>query len=337
MKVALFLDSARPADKVFDTSPDNRLRLTGMLDLWLSLKEYLRRRGAELHTWDIYGSLEEIDKAIFFSLYAGNAEHLQRLNRLGRDCYYVALEPPVVHHFNHRRELLSLAPRFKKILTYQDDLLDGRKFLRLPVGWAPPDASGVQALPFAQREFMLLINSYRYANHHAQRELYSERFRAARFFQAHHPGFHVYGWGFNDPARVEKRWPHKPPLFLASYAGAVERKLEVMARYRFCLCFENCTGVYGYISEKIFHAMLAGTVPVYWGAPNVQDYIPEDCFIDRRRFRDYAELLEFLLGIDEAAFQRYQRAMRDYLASERFRRDFGLESWIQTLWSALAD
>ena len=43
--------------------------------------------------------------------------------------------------------------------------------------------------------------------------------------------------------------------------------------------------VLGYITEKIFDSFAAWCVPVYWGASNVTDYIPEGCFIDRRKFR----------------------------------------------------
>ena len=47
------------------------------------------------------------------------------------------------------------------------------------------------------------------------------------------------------------------------------------------------------VSEKIFDCFAAGNVPIYWGASNVTDYIPEDCFIDMRSFSSFEELYQF--------------------------------------------
>ena len=30
----------------------------------------------------------------------------------------------------------------------------------------------------------------------------------------------------------------------------------------------------GYVSEKVYHALLSGSVPIYWGAPDVKKLIP---------------------------------------------------------------
>ncbi len=70
-------------------------------------------------------------------------------------------------------------------------------------------------------------------------------------------------------------------------------KLDVLSRYKFCLGFEN-TSFPGYITEKIFDCFLAGTIPIYMGAPDILDYIPRSCFVDLRRFNNYDELGEYL-------------------------------------------
>jgi hypothetical protein len=61
--------------------------------------------------------------------------------------------------------------------------------------------------------------------------------------------------------------------------------------------------------------LLAGVVPVYWGAPNVTDHIPPECFIDMRRFKFYEDLLEFLHDITYDDYMQYMTAMHDYIAS----------------------
>lgn len=46
-----------------------------------------------------------------------------------------------------------------------------------------------------------------------------------------------------------------------------EEKLAYISQYPFNICPEN-TNAEGYVTEKLFHAMMAGCIPVYWGADN---------------------------------------------------------------------
>jgi len=57
-------------------------------------------------------------------------------------------------------------------------------------------------------------------------------------------------------------------------AGWPERKLDLLRRYRFVLAFESHEGVDSYVTEKFYHGLLAGAVPLYRGAPNVDDFSP---------------------------------------------------------------
>lgn len=45
-------------------------------------------------------------------------------------------------------------------------------------------------------------------------------------------------------------------------------KLEIIANYKFTLAFENAIGK-DYVTEKFFDPLIAGSVPIYLGAPNV--------------------------------------------------------------------
>lgn len=48
--------------------------------------------------------------------------------------------------------------------------------------------------------------------------------------------------------------------------------LSVFSQYKFIICFENSKND-GYITEKLFNVFLAGSIPVYDGAPNLDDFI----------------------------------------------------------------
>jgi alpha-1,4-fucosyltransferase len=48
-----------------------------------------------------------------------------------------------------------------------------------------------------------------------------------------------------------------------------------LSKSKFVLVFENTKGIEDYVSEKLSHALLAGAVPVVWGASNVADSLPD--------------------------------------------------------------
>lgn len=84
-------------------------------------------------------------------------------------------------------------------------------------------------------------------------------------------------------------------------------KLETIARYKFTLAFENSIA-HDYVTEKFFDPFIAGSVPVYLGAPNVDEFAPGDhAFIDVSDFRGPAQLAEYLreLAADDARYDEY--------------------------------
>ncbi len=112
-------------------------------------------------------------------------------------------------------------------------------------------------------------------------------------------------------------WPfpvHRYP----SYRGTVPRKWDVMPRYRFSLCYENIRDEPSYVTEKIFDSMRCGCVPIYWGASNITDYVDGEAFVDRRQFGSDQELEDYIWGVTEVEYGRYQEAIRAYLQCEQF-------------------
>ena len=56
-------------------------------------------------------------------------------------------------------------------------------------------------------------------------------------------------------------------------ATGKKAKVDTIATYKFYLAFENSNSR-DYVTEKVFHGLHAGTVPVYMGAPNIDDFMP---------------------------------------------------------------
>ena len=100
-----------------------------------------------------------------------------------------------------------------------------------------------------------------------------------------------------------KLFCNRPGGIKAGRAG----KLSVISRYKFTLAFENSI-CRDYVTEKFFDPLIAGSVPVYLGAPNVDEFAPGDnCYIDASRFENPRALAAFLVALakDEPAYARY--------------------------------
>jgi hypothetical protein len=79
--------------------------------------------------------------------------------------------------------------------------------------------------------------------------------------------------------------------------GKVTDKSKFISQYRFNIAFEN-TETNGYITEKLTDPLLAGTIPIYWGAPDVLREFNPDCFIHARDFPNLDTLVDFVIDLD---------------------------------------
>jgi len=58
---------------------------------------------------------------------------------------------------------------------------------------------------------------------------------------------------------------------LHNTGSANGKKLELLQPYKFTFAFENCN-TKDYVTEKMYAALRCGSVPVYMGAPNIEDF-----------------------------------------------------------------
>ncbi|MBE2240510.1 MAG: hypothetical protein IAE81_22165 [Caldilineaceae bacterium] len=199
-------------------------------------------------------------------------------------------------------------------------------------------------VPWQERSFLTLINSNKRAGSIAPglpwalrwqaeatywalravdpllrgRELYADRLAAIRYF-ARYDGFHLYGYGWDQPVHRASRATQIAvrQANRGEIAPGLRAKRAVLSRYRFAICFEN-TVFPGYLTEKLFDCLLAGCIPVYWGDPAVAEKVPSDCYIDCRQFSDLAELDLYLQQMKPAEAQAYLDAAADFLASAAY-------------------
>jgi glycosyltransferase involved in cell wall biosynthesis len=71
-------------------------------------------------------------------------------------------------------------------------------------------------------------------------------------------------------------------------------KMSYYRKYQFVIAFENAIEP-DFVTDKFFYPLLAGSVPIYFGAPNIEDFAPGDnCFIDVRQFDNPQSLAQFI-------------------------------------------
>ena len=88
----------------------------------------------------------------------------------------------------------------------------------------------------------------------------------------------------------------------------MSNKTDIMKEYLFHLAFEN-QNEDDYITEKLWGALASGTLPVYFGAPNVKDHIPPNSVIVAHDFDSPHDLGNHLVQLsnNRALYESYHK------------------------------
>ena len=84
-------------------------------------------------------------------------------------------------------------------------------------------------------------------------------------------------------------------------------KLELYRNYKFVIAFENSIEI-DYVTEKFFDPLSVCSVLIYYGAPNIKEFMPgENCFVNARDFNNPYELSLYLNDCcnDENLYQTF--------------------------------
>ena len=339
-------------DDLFDPqSPRNR---DDCLEPFRALRDKAAEQGIELHTIDVIQKKGLNPSAMLY------IESLPIIPIKNCKSYLIRFETELTVPINGDADYLN---QFDGIFTWDQVLLGGdlRNTLNQKTASTPkfpiaypnvlPRAfivNQIVNLGFPKRDlFCVLIGSNRHANLPDARELYSERVKAIRWFEENAPkDFALFGNGWLVPQKRQGKsgkWRYRLEKVLPflmgkavfpSYKGSAKSKFEVLAKARFCICYENAKDIPGYITEKIFDSLFAGCVPIYWGEPQIESLVPASCFIDFRQFvnnaNPYQELYQFLSKMTEKDYIAYQEAGRQFLASPAFR-PFSSEAFAEAI------
>lgn len=90
----------------------------------------------------------------------------------------------------------------------------------------------------------------------------------------------------------------------------IEDKWNGLANYRYSLAIENSSHP-NYFTEKITDCFLAGSMPIYWGCPNILDYFPEKSLI-LIDINDYLGAINKIEeAIEENLFDKYFNYLKE--------------------------
>ena len=292
-------------------SPLNR---DNTFDRYIKLKEQLKIFNIDISTSDI-NTTEESEIIVYVNI--------PKSIEFKNDKLYILF---LVENINiwPRNNNAKLINKFHPVFTWNDLIINNIKFFKLNLSYS--------------KEYFLknnknnknnkrLLNAI-YSKKYKKNSLYVERYNLIKFLE-NKSGFDLYGFGWDSfyfhvfPFTFLNRFKilknlMKPFMFKSkNYKGIVEDKLKIMSQYKFNLAFEN--NVFpGYITEKLFHPMMSGSIPIYYGAPNVTKHIPENCFIDYRRFQNMDEFWDFIVNISDEEVISYGQNINNFLESKKF-------------------
>lgn len=186
------------------------------------------------------GDLERTDHLI---MYPNSTVHL-RLRRGTRAQISLMMGEPSAIHAKHDRMLRYTWRRFFRVMTFHDALLQ-----------SIPNAV---FLPYG----VTMVPEWRDLNDEKTKSC-SLIASAKRDLEGHQLRHSVIDWVRKSTADVDIMGRGYTPF---------DRKSDGLAPYRYSVVIENVREK-NYFSEKLTDAILCSTVPIYWGCPNIGDFM----------------------------------------------------------------
>ncbi|MCD6365041.1 MAG: hypothetical protein J7M14_04115 [Planctomycetes bacterium] len=335
-------------DRLFDLS--SALNRDNSLLLWHELRETGRSFGWEVHTFD-----HPRDEFDVYLIMDPDPEKLAMVGtpQLQKSIAQFFEPPDVLPRLYRRRNLEACAQACSAVICFNRDLCSEYGFIHRPWYVDLYPQREARLLPMAERQGICMIAANKFSRHPASRlherlNLANELARRDEFSEH----FYLYGryWlsaisaarryvpsvlagklGILDKIlnRIERRLPANAHLKKVC-KGVVASKRNVLARARYNIIMENMYWN-GYVTEKLFDALQVGCIPIYFGADDVDDYVPSSIFINGRSFADPLDAVRNALSMTERQAAEMVDAGQEWLRSDGFEAKFGRQSYIHAI------
>jgi hypothetical protein len=281
----------------------------------IKLREELGARGIEIHTVDYFEKgLHHGNENEYWSFGAVNFLPLIRSSKMIKAAGLMIFEPPLVDQKTYNM-IPKLVNQFEKIYLYnppEDDNKFGKIYFPIPFNkvideyWCNDE-----------RSENLVIISGNHAPFFKSNELYSKRIDFVNYFSKKNK-VDLYGrnWNMHFNRRI-LWWKYllNYQSIMSCFRGSILNKYEALSRHKYCICFENSV-INGYITEKIFDCFYAGTVPIYYGAPDVNEYINQKAFINFNDFSSIEDLEKYIENLTDSDYEEYKKWGKYFIENE---------------------
>lgn len=295
------------------------------------LKDKLAELNIDLATYDI-NSIENskiiicFDQAIF--------EFQKKQNQI---CYLIIHDVPL---YDNRNWLIYNHINYDKVFTWNKDIVDSEKYqyYTLPIhieDYEEPELTTKQE--FDLKTLCVTVSSRGTVNLFGPVDsLSKERYKTIEWFEENFPkDFTLYGRGWKEDLfnyrgkRILSNYLpsnflnfinnkiSKNKKFTKVYGGELQAldKIKVLKGYKFYMCYENTSKFNGWITEKIFDCFSASCVPIYWGPDDITNFIPENCFINRKDFATNEDVYNFISQMPFDTYIEYLKNIRQFWIS----------------------
>lgn len=320
-------------DQLFDLNSEVGRQLRGLpvLQRYIALRNLLAQQGIELHTYDMYSDLKEVDLWLMLEMsprrYLFMARHLVNLKKV----IPIIIEPPVVLPWQWR--YINYWPLLHPaVLTWSPELVKGsQKFFKFHYAPFLFDLTKYEHYRSKPKKNLCVLMQSNKASQ-VKGELYSLRREIIRYYEQRGDGLlDLYGYGWNSPNT--RHLGPSTPFYTPLYKGIAEDKWESFAEYHFVFCIQNSIPAGDYESD-VFMAMATGAVPIFLPPADVDEHIPADTYINYGQFKNMDELTEYLRSIvGTEKYEEYRRKGWEYLNSEKFQ--FTVEQFAQEVYRAI--
>ncbi len=275
-----------------------------LLSQWVDLFEFSKNFNIRLVTLDQVSDFEQLDVVLFLDRPDPNNRNVQEVFSRSKILKYLIIyENPMIHPGNWEA---AYHDNFGRIFTWDDDLVDNVRYFKFNYATDLVERRPlmVSKEEFREKKLVSMISGAKLVNH--PNSLYQRRLDIISWFQRFYPDeFDLWGKGWQS-------------LGLPCYRGETSDKEATGSNYRFQFTLENAKGFKGYISEKIFDAFVSGAIPIYAGAPNVHEHIPEETYISLDKFSTLDELRSFLHSFSYDDYLEKLKNIDQFLNSSRF-------------------
>ncbi|OXG08758.1 glycosyl transferase family 10 (putative fucosyltransferase) [Flavobacterium araucananum] len=338
INVSVIIDSFYQNNQLFNEN-NTQVNRDDCFRPWIELKKSLEQDKIFLNTVDIM-PIKDADIILFMNMPTLNDVNFKEALSLKKKIYCVVTELDLIHKPNSNINQMGL---FDKIFTYQTNLIDNKKFFKINYSFDFKK----QILEFDQSHmvsrsyFSTMIAGNKKLKH--DNELYSKRVEIIKWFESNHTNqFDLYGLGWNKRRIFNRYVLNYSNLgfigkllsdYYITYKGSVEKKSDVLKKYKFSFCLENAIDTEGWITEKIFDSLFNGCIPIYLGASEIETFIDKSCFVNLRDFESFEELYDFLTNMDKETYNNYLSNIKKFIErkAEDNEYEFGIPYFIKTI------